>query len=42
MRNVRKNEWNVEIEERKEDKIKAKYIYIQVDEDHVKERNTKR
>ena len=34
MRNVRKNEWNMEIEERKEeDKIKAKYIYIQVDED---------
>ena len=42
MRNVRKNEWNVEIEERKEeDKIKAKYIYIQVDEDHEKERNKK-
>lgn len=42
MRNVRKNEWNVEIEERKEeDKIKAKYIYIQVDEDHIKERNKK-
>ena len=42
MRNVRKNEWNVEIEERKEeDKIRAKYIYIQVDEDHIKERNKK-
>ena len=42
MRNVRKNEWNMEIEERKEeDKIKAKYIYIQVDEDHIKERNKK-
>ena len=32
----------MEIEERKEeDKIKAKYIYIQVDEDHIKERNKK-
>lgn len=42
MRNVRKNEWNMEISERKEeDKIKAKYIYIQVDEDHIKERNKK-
>lgn len=42
MRNVRKNEWDIEIEERKEeDKIKAKYIYIQVDEDHIKERNKK-
>ena len=42
MKNVRKNEWNMEIEERKEeDKIKAKYIYIQVDEDHIKERNKK-
>lgn len=42
MRNVRKNEWDMEIEERKEeDKIKAKYIYIQVDEDHIKERNKK-
>ena len=42
MRNVRKNEWKMEIEERPEDKkIKSKYIYIQVDEDHVKERNKK-
>ena len=42
MRNVRKNEWDMEIEERKEeDKIKAKNIYIQVDEDHIKERNKK-
>lgn len=42
MRNVRKNEWNMEIEERKEEnKIKAKYIYIQVDEDHIKEINKK-
>ncbi len=42
MRNVRKNEWNMENSERKEeDKIKAKYIYIQVDEDHIKERNKK-
>ena len=42
MHNVRKNEWEMEIEERKkEDKIKAKYIYIQVDEDHIKERNKK-
>ena len=42
MRNVRKNEWKMEIEERKEeDKIKAKYIYIQVDEDHIKQRNKK-
>ena len=42
MRNVRKNEWDMEIEERKEeDKIKAKYIYVQVDEDHIKERNKK-
>ena len=29
MRNVRKNEWDMEIEERKEeDKIKAKYISL--------------
>ena len=42
MRNVRKNEWKMEIEERPEEqKIKSKYIYIQVDEDHVKERNKK-
>ena len=42
MRNVRKNEWNMEIAERKEEnKIKAKYIYIQVDEDHIKQRNKK-
>ena len=38
MRNVRKNEWKMNIEERKEDKkIKAKNIFIQVDEDHIKE-----
>ncbi len=42
MRNVRKNEWKVEIEERlEEEKIKSKYVYIQVDEDHVKQRNKK-
>ena len=42
MHNVRKNEWKVEIEERKEEeKIKSKYVYIQVDEDHVKQRNKK-
>lgn len=42
MRNVRKNEWKMDIEERKEeDKIKSKYVYIQVDEDHVKERGKK-
>lgn len=42
MRNVRKNEWKMDIEERPENqKIKSKYIYIQVDEDHVKERNKK-
>ena len=42
MRNVRKNEWKVEIVEHpKEQKIKSKYVYIQVDEDHVKERNKK-
>ncbi len=42
MRNVRKNPWKVEIEERKEeDKIVAKNIFIQVDEDHVKERGKK-
>ena len=42
MRNVRKNEWKIDIEERPEEqKIKSKYIYIQVDEDHVKERNKK-
>ena len=40
MRNVRKNEWKVEIEERKEEeKIESKNIYVQVD--HVKERNKK-
>jgi len=40
MKNVRNNEWKMNIEERKEeDKIKSKYVYIQVDEDHVKERN---
>ena len=42
MRNVRRNEWKMEIEERKEEeKIEAKNIYVQVDEDHVKERNKK-
>ena len=42
MRNVRKNEWKIEIENRPEkEKIKSKYVYIQVDEDHVKERNKK-
>ena len=42
MRNVRKNQWKMEIEERKEeDKIKSKNIFIQVDEDHVKQRNRK-
>ena len=42
MRNVRKNEWKMEIKERPEEqKIKSKNIYIQVDEDHVKERNKK-
>ena len=42
MHNVRKNEWKVEIEERpQEEKIKSKYVYIQVDEDHVKQRNKK-
>lgn len=42
MKNVRKNEWKMNIEERKEEeKIKAKNIFIQVDEDHVKERGKK-
>ena len=42
MRNVRKNEWKMNIEERKEEeKIKAKNIFIQVDEDHIKERGKK-
>lgn len=42
MHNVRKNEWKIEIEERQaEEKIKSKYVYIQVDEDHVKQRNKK-
>lgn len=42
MRNVRKNEWKMNIEERKEEeKIKTKNIFIQVDEDHVKQRNKK-
>lgn len=42
MRNVRKNEWKMEIKERKEEeKIKAKNIFIQVDEDHIKERGKK-
>lgn len=38
MHNVRQNEWKMEIQEREEkDKIKSKYVYIQVDEDHIKE-----
>lgn len=42
MHNVRKNEWKIDIEERsEEEKIKSKYVYIQVDEDHVKQRNKK-
>ena len=42
MRNVRKNNWKMEIEEKKEEeKIKAKIIYIQVDEDHIKQRKKK-
>ena len=42
MRNVRKNEWKMEFSERAEvDKIHSKNIFIQVDEDHVKERNKK-
>ena len=42
MRNVRKNEWKMEIEELPEEKkIKSKNIFIQVDENHVKERNKK-
>lgn len=42
MRNVRKNEWKIDIEERPEnEKIKSKYVYIQVDEDHVKQRDKK-
>ncbi len=42
MRNVRKNDWKMEIEERKEkEKIEAKNIYVQVDEDHIKQRNKK-
>ena len=42
MRNVRKNEWKMEIKERKEEeKIKAKNIFIQVDEDHVRKRKKK-
>lgn len=42
MRNVRKNDWKMNIEDRKEEeKIKAKNIFIQVDEDHVKQRNKK-
>ena len=42
MRNVRKNEWKMEISERKEeDKIKSKYVYVQVDEDHIKEKGKK-
>lgn len=42
MRNVRKNDWKMNIEEcKEEEKIKAKNIFIQVDEDHVKQRNKK-
>ena len=42
MRNVRKNEWKMDIVEcPEEQKIKSRYIYIQVDEDHVKQRNKK-
>ncbi len=40
MNTVRRNEWKNEIQE-KEEKIKAKQIYIQVDEDHIKQRNKK-
>lgn len=42
MKNVRRNNWKMDIEERKEeDKISAKNIYVQVDEDHIKQRNKK-
>lgn len=42
MKNVRKNDWKMDIEERKEeDKIKSKNIYVQVDEDHIRQRNKK-
>ena len=42
MKNVRKNEWKIDIKERtEEEKIKAKNIYVQVDEDHVKQRKKK-
>ena len=42
MKNVRKNEWKINIKERaEEEKIKSKIIYIQVDEDHIKQRNKK-
>lgn len=42
MRNVRKNNWKMEIKERKEEeKIESKIIYIQVDEDHIKQRKKK-
>lgn len=42
MKNVRKNEWKMDIEERKEEeRIKSKYVYIQVDEDHIKETGKK-
>lgn len=38
MHNVRKNEWKMQIPEREEkDKIRTKYVYVQVDEDHIKE-----
>ena len=42
MNNVRKNEWKMQIEELPaERKIKSRNIFIQVDEDHVKQRNKK-
>lgn len=42
MKNVRRNEWKIDIKERtEEEKIKSKVIYIQVDEDHIKQRNKK-
>ena len=38
MHNVRKNEWKMQIPEREEkEKIRTKYVYVQVDEDHIKE-----
>lgn len=42
MRDVRRNEWKTEIKElTEEEKIKAKNIFVQVDEDHIKQRNKK-